>query len=271
MADDELQILKDCSTELRVLPETVTNLGNSVDLFGKYVTESCSSDGLGPLQLASNCLRAFVRANFTGPADNTLPSVSEDVEMEMRDEKLSFGLNRPEMVARNLEMLYMAKLLLLEQRDLVSTYDTADWWTMRLLIIWQRILTDPCSELKTLFEHYSDRFQSSDTFSKLPKHLQTEFYLESTNGLLSYYEYDGAFHSLELAMKSADLRVELVGKLGKRTRFQTRDIAQLLLEVRLKSMNHKIILEKIFTKKVGKYDMLSSLAAAVHFHFLAVL
>jgi hypothetical protein len=48
---------------------------------------------------------------------------------------------------------------------------------------------------------------------------------------LSYYEYTVAKEAMEMALTLSGLKIELVGALGKRTRFQLKSLAQLQLKV----------------------------------------
>ncbi|PIO57400.1 hypothetical protein TELCIR_21191, partial [Teladorsagia circumcincta] len=55
------------------------------------------------------------------------------------------------------------------------------------------------------------------------------YWLERANSHLIYYDYEKCAACIENALVFSNLNMELAGKLGKRTRFQQRDIAQLVL------------------------------------------
>lgn len=61
--------------------------------------------------------------------------------------------------------------------------------------------------------------------------MTSEFHLERMYAQLGYYEYDKAEEHLKDAIEKANLTVQLSGVLGKRTKFQQTNIAQLVAKV----------------------------------------
>lgn len=185
------------------------------------------------------CVHRFVRQNFTGPPDASdafpaLASMANDPSRtRLREDLLSFGLNRPFVNCRELELLWAAKLLLLDNETLVDGFESADWWAIRALLVWQKVLDEPSIELKTSLERRAQRWLQSTFFLSLPPRQRAQFWIEYAYGLLYYFEFDKAGNALEEAMSAVGIEVDFIGALGKRTRFQERDIAQLLLQVAL--------------------------------------
>ncbi|KIH56148.1 hypothetical protein ANCDUO_13675 [Ancylostoma duodenale] len=63
----------------------------------------------------------------------------------------------------------------------------------------------------------------------MEKKERMQYFLERANALLGYYEYEKCSDYIQRALEISGLNLELAGKMGKRTRFQQRDIAQLVL------------------------------------------
>ncbi len=199
--------------------------------------ESGSSEN-EELVFAVACLHRFLRQNFTGPPDTNVLTCfaslrGEEAEGKLREEGLAFGLNRPFVKCREVELLWGAKLVLLEEErgEVVGGVESADWWGVRTALLWQRVLDEPSIALKTSLERRAERFLQSAFFNSLPSDRQAQFLLEYAYGVLFYYEFDKAEEMMQKAIKAAGIEVEFGGALGKRTRFQQRDIAQLVLKV----------------------------------------
>uniref|UniRef100_A0A0N4V7F5 TPR_REGION domain-containing protein n=1 Tax=Enterobius vermicularis TaxID=51028 RepID=A0A0N4V7F5_ENTVE len=77
---------------------------------------------------------------------------------------------------------------------------------------------------------YMDFQQMNDNTPSSSDSSTAEYFLERIYSHLLYYEYDRANSCLEKALEKANITLELAGAFGKRTKFQSRDIPQLILK-----------------------------------------
>ncbi|KAE9417268.1 hypothetical protein Angca_005843, partial [Angiostrongylus cantonensis] len=108
-----------------------------------------------------------------------------------------------------------------------------------------------------------------------------QYLIERANSYLIYYDYDKCAEFINYALECSSLNVEFAGKLGKRTRFQERDIAQLVLKPNMVgssitsedldvptncALNNDTLLEQVsLVEKDDKVVALSSLHLAILF------
>uniref|UniRef100_A0A914C6U9 Tetratricopeptide repeat protein 27 n=1 Tax=Acrobeloides nanus TaxID=290746 RepID=A0A914C6U9_9BILA len=192
-------------------------------------------------KLANHSLRIFVLSNFAGLTSDTgflnptllskLRSIEQQTEI-LND--LSFGLIRPIKKARNIELLWISagfpsKRFLSDIENTFTTFDSL-LCKFRTLFSWALILEEPSAQLKErikeiilLLENQWEN-ESNNT-------LKAEFLLERMYYHLFFYEYDEAKDCLSKAVSLAGFSFDLIGLLGKRTRFQQKDVAQLAVSV----------------------------------------
>lgn len=103
------------------------------------------------------------------------------------------------------------------------------WWLLRALFVNQQLLDVPVKNLKVEIE---DLLKSiSETIDSKDKNIQSKFFLESSI-IYNFYGNDDLFSvSLEKTSNLLEFEYGLTGKLGKRTKFQTFDVSQLVLEI----------------------------------------
>ncbi|CAD6188243.1 unnamed protein product [Caenorhabditis auriculariae] len=177
---------------------------------------------------ASMLLHRAVASNFAGfPGNCEQSSISEE---EAR-KKLSFESNPICSASRSSKELYTAKRILYEvlpKRDLAGLEFEFELNKLRCCLIWQLLLVEPSKEIReigqisiTCLEHSLKQQTNTD--------LVVRTLLEMVYFHFQYYDYDQANAKLNDAVRLSEINIELTGMLGKRTRFQNKSIAQLVL------------------------------------------
>uniref|UniRef100_A0A9J7XTV9 Tetratricopeptide repeat protein 27 n=1 Tax=Cyprinus carpio carpio TaxID=630221 RepID=A0A9J7XTV9_CYPCA len=188
------------------------------------------------LALAVGCLNLFAQSNWTGPP----------VELHVSDflpEALLQKFSQP--AALNTAVLSSLQL------DGESVYSLV---SNPLLLLLTRVIFVNCgAKLETLqvrytvtfFHHcrnaveftlvWNTRRQTKELFTNnTHRNLAIQFHLECSYNCLTYYEYRRAKEHLQTARDLSGLDVNMIGALGKRTRFQENFLAQLILDVKRK-------------------------------------
>ncbi|KAI3413597.1 hypothetical protein GPALN_011086 [Globodera pallida] len=184
---------------------------------------------------------SFVGANFAGLSIDDVSldsfvSLGGSVSVQLKEyalTALSFGVNAP------FSALWLAKRALF---DLLSS-DGSDrcafdleFWRFRLLNIWATILPEKENELKMLSERTILSLDRHFLHRSVPNERRVEYALEKVFHHLRYFEGSVAKNVLDEASALAGIeKMEFSGALGRRTRFQQKEVPQLFLEVRLSS------------------------------------
>ncbi|KAJ8309447.1 hypothetical protein KUTeg_014321 [Tegillarca granosa] len=195
------------------------------------------------LGIAVVCLQRFIQYNWLGPAgdvqkDEHLPDVfkSEEKFKQLHDrmfEELSMDGEPVYGLCHCLYYLYISRYILLEYRQYLQNLQTADWWLLRCLSIQQNILDDKSPTLKETIMELIDKLSVKEPLMTDDKNrdLIIQFNLEAGYLCFVYYEYKKANYHFNAAKKMSGLTLELSGAMGKRTRFQEENKAQLVLMV----------------------------------------
>ncbi|TFY66750.1 hypothetical protein EVG20_g4340 [Dentipellis fragilis] len=155
------------------------------------------------------------------PADGTSP-ITEELLQKKSISELAYGGEPVYHLAQALFLFRLARLLLgLPYHHAPTT----DWWRLRAWNVQEQILDEPVavpSEQTPSLEPLAESFANDPD-------LVGRLWLE--RGLLDHYQGNdkSALEFFVRAARATDLQYELVGALGKRTKFQETDLSQLVL------------------------------------------
>lgn len=186
------------------------------------------------------CLNTFVQINWTGP----IPSFSvselffgqkEDVcETRMHEACLkSLSVDSEEVyhLTQHIGFLAIARTLLNAVRD---TTLTGSFWAMRSVFIQQQLLDEFTgslqSKLMELAKESADKlYSAADIDAESKESLKIRHELEVAL-IYSYFGQDKeALEKMESAQKESGFTWSLTGSLGRRTKFQSFDVSQLVV------------------------------------------
>lgn len=194
------------------------------------------------LVLAASALQLFAQSNWTGPPldlqdADLLPSalLQNQSPGSVRDSVLSSLLLDGEAVyslVSNPLLLLLSRVLLTTVADNMSSLQLVRWWTLRYLSLHQQVLEACSPQLLSLAQSSINTVTERRLLLAERQNLLLQFHLECVYVNLSYYEYSEAKEHMRRAQELTGLSVNMTGALGKRTRFQVKALAQLILEVK---------------------------------------
>ncbi|PVU95881.1 hypothetical protein BB561_001519 [Smittium simulii] len=190
------------------------------DLFDRWILESLQVSGEPAYVLTSNPLLLYLSLYFLVRAVRDKNSGPQTSNLE---DWLNLASSEP----------------LLSQRN--STFPTASWWGLRALKITQDILDNPSDKLFEYVESgflalkssFVDNIYQNNLNENLPKStlnkIIVSFYLEMALMYQHYHKNSKAQEYLKMSQDASGLLWHITGAMGKRTKFQERNVAQLLL------------------------------------------
>ncbi|KAJ6516511.1 TPR-like protein [Mycena sanguinolenta] len=180
------------------------------------------------LIVAVACLHSFIQVNWTGPeldfeVREVLQSTSAEGDLNRRAvSELAYGGEPAYHLTRYAMLLRVAQLLF----DVPSQHcQSLPWWRLRVTLIHQQILDEPTSPPPSILSAVEPLIPVYASDPELAGRLELE------QGLLQHFISQDklAAEYFIKAARSTGLEYELTGALGKRTKFQTNDLSQLIL------------------------------------------
>uniref|UniRef100_A0A4W6G551 Tetratricopeptide repeat protein 27 n=1 Tax=Lates calcarifer TaxID=8187 RepID=A0A4W6G551_LATCA len=128
-------------------------------------------------------------------------------------------------------LLLLARVILTKCSSKMNSLQLLPWWTLRYINLHQQILEACSPQLLNLAHSSMDKGRF--LFEGM-RNLAIQFHLECVYTSLTYYEYQPAKEHIKKAQELSGLNINMTGALGKRTHFQQKYLAQLILEVNRK-------------------------------------
>lgn len=190
----------------------------------KIKLEDCNQEELLCTGIAS--LLLFVQCNFSGP--NISKNVTDYLDLhgssgEEYQKDLAIDAEEIDVNAKHAELLIVAQCIF-ENCELNNKY-IVSWWCLRSVITYQHLLDECCATLFTKIENKITDLLNWDICKKL----KAKLYLELAQFYLLYNRTNDSEKCLNDAKVCLGINFELSGELGKRTKFQERNIAQIML------------------------------------------
>lgn len=206
--------------------------------------ESCVKD-VEVLLIGVACLQAFIQANWTSaghgvPSEicstpwllNRVPSDLIEAKGALRIVQECLSIDGEDVC----HAIYFPEYLLLAKVCFEAVHEkftTSVWWMMRCLYIHQQVLDEHSSTLQSRLLELSESVKCLP-WLKEHEDLQVLHHLEIARIHLHYGKINVSEKEINSAMHLLGMEVGLVGAMGKRTQYQLREIAQLVLQVKTK-------------------------------------
>ena len=191
-------------------------------------------------QVGNAALLLFLQSNITGPTLDWDPAVVVKPELLLTqalrsDESVSIQLARSLSIdgesvypyIPHLELFVLAKNILNSEcfsNDIPST-----WARLRVNTWHQRLLSQPAPSLQTQIENDLSQMEDLLASAQAERNYVVEFLLESAATNLLHGRENKAKADLTEATKKRKFEFALTGRLGKRTKFQEKDVSQLVV------------------------------------------
>ncbi|XP_062285833.1 tetratricopeptide repeat protein 27 [Scomber scombrus] len=200
-----------------------------------------SNRELAVMTLAASCLNMFAQSNWTGPpvsihVSDLLPpallSSQPKSLVEMIHSSLLLDGESVYSLVANPFLLLLARVILTKCSSKMDSLQLLPWWTLRYINLHQQILEACSPQLLDLAQSSMDKVMNCKSMFSEQRNLAIQFHLECVYTNLTYYEYQAAKEHINAAQELSKLNINMTGALGKRTRFQQKYLAQLILEVK---------------------------------------
>uniref|UniRef100_A0A8C3AND0 Tetratricopeptide repeat protein 27 n=1 Tax=Cyclopterus lumpus TaxID=8103 RepID=A0A8C3AND0_CYCLU len=213
----------------------------------RQVLSLLSTRELTVMALAVACLHAFAQSNWTGPpvsirVSDLLPEALECDDHRGETGSLLLCSNKTSLLldgesvyslVANPFLLMLARVILTKCSSKMAGLQLLPCWTLRYVGLHQQILEACSPQLLDLAQSNFCNYRLSGKTMKLAIH----FHLECVYTSLTYYDYKPAKEHIQKAQELSGLDINLTGALGKRTHFQQKYLAQLILEVKKKQQD----------------------------------
>lgn len=217
--------------------DTINNLSENVikavsngDNLEEIVNDNVSDEThLLWLQAGIASLSYFVQCNWTGPrVDKDIDWLACRRDEALKDLSLhddcNINIQKP-------ELLWLSKKIF-SSTDLQLEYQSCIWWLFRANFLHQHVLDENSGMIFEETENLISRIGALHILEDLLCGLL--FNLEATRFYLYYRRTQNSEKYLECAQNIAGLTLSLQGAMGKRTKYQQEEKAQLYLQVDMK-------------------------------------
>ncbi|CAL7943542.1 unnamed protein product [Xylocopa violacea] len=171
----------------------------------------------------------FIQCNWTGPQiENSIEQLKINEENVFKDLSLHDECN---INVKRAELLYFSKIIF-SNEILQNTYESCMWWLFRTNLLHQLILNESSGVLYDETEHLIEKISNSYML-KENLYCETLFCIEAAQFYFYYRRIQNSEKYIQLAQEKAKLSLSLEGALGKRTKYQEEDKAQLFLRINL--------------------------------------
>uniref|UniRef100_A0A8C2EYI9 Tetratricopeptide repeat domain 27 n=1 Tax=Cyprinus carpio TaxID=7962 RepID=A0A8C2EYI9_CYPCA len=199
------------------------------------------------LALAVGCLNLFAQSNWTGPPvelhvsdflpEALLQKFSQPAALNMAVlSSLQLDGESVYSLVSNPLLLLLTRVIVINCSAKLETLQLLPWWTLRYVSLHQQILEERSPQLFSLMLSCIEKVCKCEELftNNTHRNLAIQFHLECSYTCLTYYEYRRAKEHLQTARSLSGIDVNMIGALGKRTRFQENFLAQLILDVKRK-------------------------------------
>lgn len=187
-------------------------------------------------------LQQFVKVNISGPDVNDdtdyllfASSFPQDITHDDVMQFLSKNGEIPNPNVAQLKLLFLSHIFLSCVPPAEDVCLTHSWWLLRCLFIYQKVMPDKISslhnEMNALIKQINEMSWIND--KKYPT-AELLYYSECVQMHLYYGEMSQAKNYVTTIQSLIGLGIELSGAYGKRTQFQNKAVAQLLVKLRRK-------------------------------------
>jgi len=248
---------------LALRSDALGDISSPVKSWFDFSVPSASGDyeqELVRLLTAVACLHAFLQANWTGPDLNVnflsslnLPaekrtSITEETLQQKAISELAWAGEPAYHLAQATFLFRIAQILL----DLPYNHvHTVEWWRLRVSNVHAQLLGEPVAFPKAAVDDLEHTLVDEPD-------LVGQLWLE--RGLLEHRQSNdrAALECFVRAARATGLRYELTGALGRRTKFQQKDLTQLVLLAESRERKGDMVWEK---RRERKEDEVSSVTA----------